>query len=1078
MKRASLLAELEAMTHSARMRRMVDVGRAALGNSAVKAMLDEMERGGFHERGLSLQSCYGSRDGGRVLHALSDPSRLLRGLAIRLVALACDFDQALQAFSLLTNRAARKTLIRRLSRHRRFDVVDECLRRMMAERDSDAVGLVSYGSAAFVEQQLASHWQTEAGPLEWVRLARFHPQATADALTRIATSKTERDGSFREVVQAGIHSDLVERLPHLALELATLWLRHFTPFEIRFQPLVQRLPNEMAKLVLSRAEPFRVNFACVAERLEPGLLHDLLAHRPDVIPLGHRWFHRRPPAERRSLYEEFHHGWRNLSGCLPNWLIAVLPREQRLTEARAHWRHAPLATRPAMRLPFAGCLPWNEAHEALDPFIRNPDAELRAPAIAALVETVRFDRECVGELLPFAAARRYEQDPVRLAMLSAIVELPAVLWRPEHLEPLGLLIRHALDATDISHATAGSIERMIVKLLPRHPEWSASWLATLVKERGHISISSLEASLTDDDTRRVAPALLPVFKSWDTRERQNELLSAASSFRRRLKVFPELVTLIEKLAIYATQHVAWYALSILKTNVRASFRQLVPRLVASDPSWMTQSDVYEHVHRHRQDLLTPFLGRQAYRGRFSTGKTRFVLPVASGFHRWTPSQQAAFRTTLEEVTRDEQRDSPALLQVIRQLGALPEEVSPRLINLADVRNEKLITRDTALRVLGRMDAGQGVQYLLAALEDERSRIAIYALRQALLEMPAARAIAVLQGVAVEKVTVAKEVVRLLGELRTEASFRELLVWKDRPLHRDVRIALLRALWDYLDRDEAWSILDEAARSEDVAVATMAGRTPAARLSGESQERLISILLSVLSHLDPKVRCDVLARCQTLPVIDPQHRMLPSLVKAMSSPVIDEVQAAAPAVFCTYDDTHAAAIAGAVSDLLPNRRALKIVVAALEDRAGQSRSAMQPIVDQVLDALSHDPLTITLRVHLATAACSGAQVVAYLQQYLDDIHPEALMVAVQSLSEENSHGFMSGNSTIAEAVEAGLRDHPDARLRRVGLAALIAQSRSGRGWTAALRQRLTEYQRDSSSLVASAAAFTFPEDVPE
>ena len=113
-----------------------------------------------------------------------------------------------------------------------------------------------------------------------------------------------------------------------------------------------------------------------------------------------------------------------------------------------------------------------------------------------------------------------------------------------------------------------------------------------------------------------------------------------------------------------------------------------------------------------------------------------------------------------------------------------------------------MTRDTALRMLGRMDGGQGVLLLLSALDDDRGRIAIYALRQALLQMPQTRAIALLKGVSATKVTVAKEVVRLLGELRTEESLQELLAWNDRPLHRDVRIALLRATWDHLDKGQA------------------------------------------------------------------------------------------------------------------------------------------------------------------------------------------------------------------------------------------------------------------------------------
>ena len=70
-------------------------------------------------------------------------------------------------------------------------------------------------------------------------------------------------------------------------------------------------------------------------------------------------------------------------------------------------------------------------------------------------------------------------------------------------------------------------------------------------------------------------------------------------------------------------------------------------------------------------------------------------------------------------------------------------------------------------------------------------------------MPESRAISLLKGVVATKVTVAREVVRLLGELRTEESFQELLAWNDRPLHCDVKVALLRAMWDHLDKEQAW-----------------------------------------------------------------------------------------------------------------------------------------------------------------------------------------------------------------------------------------------------------------------------------
>src|SRR5262249_38317055 len=150
-------------------------------------------------------------------------------------------------------------------------------------------------------------------------------------------------------------------------------------------------------------------------------------------------------------------------------------------------------------------------------------------------------------------------------------------------------------------------------------------------------------------------------------------------------------------------------------------------------------------------------------GRFSTGRTRFVLPLERGFFRWTPGQQAIFHKTLQEVARasKEPHDTPTLLQVVRQLAALPAVGVAPLARLA--ADERLAVQEGALRGLGRLDAGQGVRLLLEAMGDQRARVAIYALRSAMLAMPGDRALELLRGVKLEKVTVAKEVVRLLGE---------------------------------------------------------------------------------------------------------------------------------------------------------------------------------------------------------------------------------------------------------------------------------------------------------------------------
>lgn len=62
MKADKLLRELEKLTHSGRVRRMVELGRTAAANPSTASLIAELEQGDFYERSLALQSCFGSKD--------------------------------------------------------------------------------------------------------------------------------------------------------------------------------------------------------------------------------------------------------------------------------------------------------------------------------------------------------------------------------------------------------------------------------------------------------------------------------------------------------------------------------------------------------------------------------------------------------------------------------------------------------------------------------------------------------------------------------------------------------------------------------------------------------------------------------------------------------------------------------------------------------------------------------------------------------------------------------------------------------------------------------------------------------
>ena len=353
---------------------------------------------------------------------------------------------------------------------------------------------------------------------------------------------------------------------------------------------------------------------------------------------------------------------------------------------------------------------------------------------------------------------------------------------------------------------------------------------TLTRDRGVLLPGVITSRLPNAAIGHVARALLPVLQEWKRRERENNVLQAAAVFGPRARLWDDLAVVIERVVRDTVQPgIAQAGLRLLARHWPHRFRALVPALLAQDPSWITQAPVQVLLHRRRQDLLTPFLGRRAYKGRFSTGRTYLVLPFSTGFQRWTPAQQRLFAASLSGLIDDEARDSPALLHAVRQLAALPHIAPDKLVRLAASDASRPAARDSALRGLGQRDTDDGIPVLLAALDDARARIAAYALRRGLMDMPAARALAVLDGVRLHKVTVAKEVVRLVGDLPGKDAGTWLLA-RDADaeagrLHRDVRVALLRALWSRLEQPETWPILQRAAASADPAVAVAVARIP-------------------------------------------------------------------------------------------------------------------------------------------------------------------------------------------------------------------------------------------------------------
>ncbi len=1149
---------------------MVELGRQARDDARVRSQLDEMARGDTFERRLALVAQYSWRDGGRVLHATSDESRLVRSLAFRLVALACDDVQALEALKMAYAMRRDEALLRSLVTEERRGVVDAYLE-WLASRPGvhSFADVVPLGSPEGLRRHLARAMEKPSVRF-WSRLARYYPDMLGVVLLeRLRAVKGEADAVTRQLVDWSLER-IAELAPDRALELFDLLLSRRIHPVAGWQFLVKQRPTQVVAL-FQRHElqvPAEL-FARVAGRLDTESLQWLVRRNPSAlgdadtlleklsesqrqtvidawctaVDVAPDWGlalleHISEPATWERVYSRWSIAARNSNGIIPMSLLGRLPMHLQEREARRHLNEVvALGTRPLERTALARFLPWDEALSTLQSYLGHPEGSMRGAALASLLNIPRHRPEetaLVDKALALVLARKNEQDPVRLTMLQALASWPRRVWRREHTEPIGRILRDALDAADLSSATAGHAEHLLIRTFGLDPEWGARWLGTLLKERGSIQNARIGTHLSDDEVRTAAPQLLQVVRIWSERERGGPLLQLAHSLGKRAALAPGLCELLAEvrdttpwkgLALLLAQWASrndrerfvarldvlvrrwldegWFnellalvdseekgalhpeliaglervalrlgqlqlvsrALELLQRRAIQTFDRLVPTLLERDESLVCLPVVHLYLHRRRQELLSPFLGERVITGRYATGKTRWLLPFHDGFFRWTPEQNTAYSRSLANLCADTERDTPTVLWGVALLAALDYAPMDYLCSLAD--DPRAAVQEKALRVMARCDQGQGVPTLLRCLEDARARIAIYGLRRAFAGMPPARVASLLADVPMTKVTVAKEVVRLLGELRSDAAYERLLALDAMSLHRDVRIAMLRALWDHLDREQTWGVFERAVAAPDWVMASRVGDIPADRLTATTDLRLSALLGRVLQRPEPEARIDLLQRAAWLAVRDAERTFLSACGARLASRYDDEVRAAMQAILFRSDERDMARLEGMLAAMMGDRRALSVALEVLLSQRVKQRAVYVQAALAAEQVLARDPRLAALRVRCAAAGLEPAPLADRLAELGESgqLHADALETCrsvVESLPAEALAPF-----------EARLRSSRSAEARRVAVWCLVRDAGQGRGWTPERLARLTALQEDASPLVSGAAQLVFP-----
>ncbi len=877
---AQLTAEFPNLPHGARVQAVVRWALEHHEDPALPAALDEVEAASAYHARMVVEAARALGDLPRLRRLAAHPSAAVRIRAWELLPL----DDATPERYLTMPLSERRRLTARLAREQRPDLTARLLKLDLS--DTERARLL-VGAAP---DEVAAHLPDLSDLVGKVaRLARSCPeQVLAELRRRIeAAAPAVRDAGWEWASPALKHlvshdPDEVLRLladhgpsrvippgltPHLGRLLrhdpeATVALLVRAPFAgFRAGSRGRQLVRNLRRALPQVSHDVRVTFARAYAHLDQEFAAILEAL---------------PPSERAALFRDALAGIGTATRVWSDRLLSALPRQVREAEAR-RMAALPSQAAPMRQLELAAYLHPEEARAIAAPRRRATDAEERAAALAALVASAGRSREDqeVSRALALCDEIGREQDPVKLAVVEEISNIPVAVLARQDLAPLERLTRACLDARDTSWGTLAALQRIAWALLHhaaaacRVDERAASLLEALAKDAQYHCVPwRLQLN------RAAASALLTAVEPQLVAASQRDdytLLVLLSSALGRAGWGQPVLDRVAELGLSAPTHGNAIRAARVWLADPATRALRVGQLVERDRSFATVDVVARAICLKRQDLVEVFLGPAT--GRFRRGRSRW-LPVLDGpFGGWLPEHVQAYGKLLSAKLVKSSTPGHERRRILLTLAKLPGATVEQIA--AQLASKLVPVREGALEALAYVEEPEAaLARLVAHANTDHAHIAMYAARRVVLRIAPVQAAALLAPVLRQpsRLTARKEALRLLGLLRVPESLPVIAeAGLDPRQNLDLRIAAGRALLDFLHDERAWEVLTQLARGgRDEAIAL--ARTSPRQLAVRHRARYAKIIASaraepeVLAHLSSWVRYVPMAAFRA-PVLD-------------------------------------------------------------------------------------------------------------------------------------------------------------------------------------------------------------------
>ncbi|GIP19367.1 hypothetical protein J40TS1_50090 [Paenibacillus montaniterrae] len=1108
MNKERLLAKLDSLGYSDRMKQIALLGRQYRGESDYSALLVSLlESGTAYEAHLALTGAAVVKDARAVMLALKHPKAGVRGRAAGLLPeVVTNSSFSIESEIATMSYHCRRQLLRSIVNTDRQDWAERLLQLVLDRWGAqEASLLLAVCSKKTVQSRLS---ELGYALQNWRLIAKRYPDLVAAYFKHALQNATHREkASVWWTLSSAIEVLSVSR-PAIVLECAL----RLGPTDM-IHPVLKRQLG-----VLIQAMPEGVFELLTREEVREYLLHHgvpagvlkkrklfaiaqwttlakLLADQPVHLA---KMLGTLAPSCREAIFNDVYKEDERKTRIFPMPLLDVLPHLLRNKEASRMLELRDIRDHRENMLETTARLLIVRAREKLEQAVQVSNSDERAAAYAYLIRCTALSRSGMDETLRFLTRIKNDQDPVRWQVMVELSNCPAPMFKEEHVNDLTVLVDSVVEARDTSHGTRSATEKLAFALLREHAlepdgglfKFALRTFGRMTKRDGQFALFSMDwDSIPTSALEALFDEIYAFGVEANKRENVSVILRMANLFGKAVERLPKLQLLLEDLlkAKSVSPQAVHYWLAPYRTRDKR-----VRELLNRDPSFISFHDVFMHLHVKRQEWLDPFISGKIIKGKHLSGKTIYVVPAHNGFHRWLPRQQRAFASLLERVALDDKRSFHERAAAMRSLAVLPDYRSDQLEVL--LQDQEVHVVEAALYAYSLWEEPeQALPVLLDNLDGDRARVAMYAIpgcmRRVSPEMLASMLSDLLNRDKL-KITVRKEAIRLLGAYKSSESMALLIREYEKPnVHKDVIIAIGHAVRQWLDDERSWTILHAIAASPQRDIARSLLNQYAGGIALEARPRYLQLIIEIAEHADAVVAREAfqamnlwvngseekVAASASKAILDMEDNMrwkaaMDALIVACSDGKVND-RVISVCTMLADMETKAEWNAAPERDL-PERQRLAALIDKLISLPPNARRVLIPLYTGMIDALkSKETLKrAVIKLYLAMVEWNQAdQAALYLEPVIQmvDTHPYLLDYAYRQIDRAaNASQAYWSPEAILDLVD-NLRNRKSFAARYIGLS-LLKVTGTSLLWNQDCTDRLRAYRNDKLEAIRLAA----------